>query len=48
MSISKLGRLERVPLRTVWPYEDRSFTPWLARSENLELCSATPSVWNWR
>ena len=32
-----LGRLERVEPRTVWGTEDRDFTPWLARPENLKV-----------
>ena len=32
-----LGRLERVPLRGVWPHEALSFTPWLAEEDNLGL-----------
>lgn len=34
-----LGRLERVPLRDVWPHEALSFTPWLAQDDNLKLLS---------
>ncbi len=30
-----IGRLERVPLRELWPDEARDFTPWLA--DNLDL-----------
>ena len=37
----KLGRLERVDLRKVWETEDRGFTPWLAKEENLELLGET-------
>lgn len=33
----KLGRLEKVDLREVWLKEDTDFTPWLAKSENIEL-----------
>lgn len=32
---SPLGRLERVDLREIWTSEATSFTPWLAREENL-------------
>lgn len=32
-----LGRFEKVPLRDVWSSEDRSFTPWLATSDNIEI-----------
>jgi hypothetical protein len=31
-----LGTLEAVPLRTIWSDEAQSFTPWLARGENLK------------
>ena len=36
-----LGRLEPVPLRTVWSREDHEFTPWLAEPANLDLLAAT-------
>jgi RecB family endonuclease NucS len=29
MMTATVGRLERVPLREVWPHEERDFTPWL-------------------
>src|SRR4051794_30001010 len=32
-----LGRLERVDLRDIWVSEATSFTPWLARPENLTV-----------
>lgn len=33
----KIGRLEKVDLRTLWKKEDRDFTPWLANAENIKL-----------
>ncbi|AVO37054.1 hypothetical protein [Pukyongiella litopenaei] len=30
-----IGRLEKQDIRSIWPLEDRDFTPWLARPENL-------------
>lgn len=36
-SNSKLGRLERIDLRSVWSSESDQFTPWLAEPENLQL-----------
>jgi hypothetical protein len=33
----RLGRLERVDLRDIWLSEATSFTPWLARPENIAV-----------
>jgi len=38
---SPLGRLTRVPLRTIWQHEALGFTPWLAQQENLDLLGET-------
>ena len=35
--MEKLGRIERVDLRSIWTSEDKHFTPWLAEPENLEI-----------
>ena len=35
MSTTRLGKLEVLLVRQVWPLEDEDFTPWLA--ENLEM-----------
>ena len=35
--MGKLGRLEKVNPRDVWKTEDRDFTPWLAKEENISL-----------
>ena len=32
----RLGKIEEVALRRIWPNEARDFTPWLAKQENLE------------
>lgn len=49
----KIGRLQRVPLREVWPHEAHSLTPWLLRNAdalgevlgmNLELHTAEHAV----
>lgn len=39
--MSNLGRLQRVDLRAEWIKEDRDFTPWLAREENIALLGET-------
>ena len=33
----KLGKLERVNIRTVWKKEDKDFTPWLSEEESIQL-----------
>lgn len=35
----KLGRLEKLDLRTYWKKEATDFTPWLAKEENIQLLS---------
>lgn len=44
MSDEPLGRLERVDLRDVWTNEAASFTPWLARPENLGVLADTLGI----
>jgi hypothetical protein len=44
MTEQQLGRLERVELRDIWVSEATSFTPWLARSENIAILSATLNI----
>lgn len=39
--MADLGRLQRVDLRSEWTKEDRDFTPWLAREENIALLGET-------
>lgn len=39
--MTDLGRLKRVDLRAEWTKEDRDFTPWLAREENIALLGET-------
>lgn len=39
-----LGRLTRVSLRQVWGNEANDFTPWLARTENLQLLGETVGI----
>ena len=40
----KLGNFEKVELRECWKTEDRDFTPWLARPENIEILSKTIDI----
>lgn len=42
--MSKLGKLEQVPLREIWPHEAHDFTNWLAEDENLDALSEELSV----
>src|SRR5438876_10937573 len=44
MTISNLGRLERVELRDIWLSEASDFTPWLARQENLAILAETLGI----
>lgn len=37
MTVAGVGRLQRVPLREVWPHEEYDFTPWL--QDNLDVLS---------
>ncbi len=39
--MSKLGRLQSVELRKIWPDEAQNFTPWLVEEENLILLGET-------
>ena len=40
----KLGTIEKVPLRDVWKNEERDFTPWLAKQENMDMLSETLGI----
>jgi len=40
----KLGRLEKLDLRTYWKKEATDFTPWLAQEENIQLLSETIGI----
>jgi hypothetical protein len=35
----KLGKLTKIDLRDVWPNEERDFSTWLAKEENINLLS---------
>lgn len=34
-----LGKLDSVPVRTLWKNEEQDFTPWLAKDENIQILS---------
>ncbi len=36
ITLMKLGKIEEVALRRIWPNEARDFTPWLAEQDNLD------------
>lgn len=38
---TRLGKLERIPLRKAWAHEAGEFTPWLAQADNLNLLAET-------
>lgn len=40
----KLGRLEKLDLRSYWKKEATDFTPWLAQEENIQLLSETIGI----
>jgi hypothetical protein len=40
----RLGRLEKIDLRSFWKREDTDFTPWLAKEENIQLLSETIGI----
>jgi hypothetical protein len=44
MTDQQLGRLERVDLRDIWTSEASSFTPWLARPENIVVLGETLGI----
>ena len=44
MTDQGLGRLERVELRGIWISEATSFTPWLARPENLAVLAEALNI----
>jgi hypothetical protein len=40
----KLGRLEKLDLKSYWKKESTDFTPWLAKEENIQLLSDTIGI----
>lgn len=40
----KLGRLEKLDLRSYWKNEARDFTPWLAQNDNIQLLGETIGI----
>ncbi|OSI70974.1 hypothetical protein BSZ21_10205 [Bradyrhizobium canariense] len=44
MTDQQLGRLQRVDLRDIWISEATSFTPWLAKPENMAILGETLNI----
>ena len=44
MNEISLGRLEQVPLRSIWADEAGDFTPWLAAPDNLKILGETLGI----
>lgn len=42
--MAQLGRIQKVELRDYWKKEDKDFTPWLAKEENIQLLSETIGI----
>ena len=42
--VSKLGKLEKVNLRNIWPNEEYDFSVWLSKEENLRELSDTIGI----
>jgi hypothetical protein len=40
----KLGRIEKIELRSYWRRESTDFTPWLAQEENIQLLGETIGI----
>ncbi len=40
----KLGRIEKIELRSYWRKESTDFTPWLAQEENIQLLGETIGI----
>ena len=40
----KLGRLEKIDIRSYWKKESTDFTPWLAKPENIQLLGETIGI----
>ena len=39
--MNTLGQLTKIPLRQLWEHEERDFTPWLAKAENIAKLGAS-------
>lgn len=42
--MNKLGKLEKVKLRDIWPNEEYDFSVWLSKEENLRELSNTIGI----